>query len=320
MTAPIVPSGTPAAAEAPWPLSCARDVYSQCGEDGIVEAILERLPERDRWCVEFGAWDGRHLSNTRHLIESKGYSAVLIEADGRRCRALAEESRGDPRLHVVNAFVGMTEIDGLDAILAGTPIPSGFDFLSIDIDGNDYHVWEAVRRYRPKIVCIEFNPTIANEIDYVQEPLPQVKRGCSPRALVRLGREKGYELVAVTLVNAVFVDRQYFPLLGIEDNSLELLRRETQHVTHVFHGYDGVLVVMGGQRIPWHEVRMRLRGGSVPRVLRGFPAEYGTGRRLLYYGYRLAKEPRATLGLAIARGRARKHRLRPTGETGAQAE
>lgn len=71
-----------------WLLDHQRNVYSQTGEDRVVEKILETLPQTDKWCVEFGAWDGLYLSNTRNLIETKGYSAVLIEADKNKFRDL----------------------------------------------------------------------------------------------------------------------------------------------------------------------------------------------------------------------------------------
>jgi len=58
-----------------WLLDHASDTYSQTGEDGIIEKILEHIPQKDRWCVEFGAWDGRLFSNTCNLIESKDYSS-----------------------------------------------------------------------------------------------------------------------------------------------------------------------------------------------------------------------------------------------------
>ena len=67
-----------------WLFEHKRDVYSQTGEDGIIEKILETLPENDEWCVEFGAWDGQYLTNTRYLIEEKEYSAILIEADKKK--------------------------------------------------------------------------------------------------------------------------------------------------------------------------------------------------------------------------------------------
>src|ERR1700751_2274885 len=71
-----------------WLLQYKKDVYSQAGEDGIVQAILNAIGERDHWCVEFGAWDGQRFSNTRNLIESYFYNAVLIEGDAERFAAL----------------------------------------------------------------------------------------------------------------------------------------------------------------------------------------------------------------------------------------
>lgn len=53
-----------------WLLEHKKDVYSQTGEDGIIETILSTIGDRDGWCVEFGAWDGQYLSNTRNLIEN----------------------------------------------------------------------------------------------------------------------------------------------------------------------------------------------------------------------------------------------------------
>jgi hypothetical protein len=64
------------------------DVFSQTGEDGVISAILDCLPDDDKWCVEFGAADGKYFSNSRNLIESRGFSAILIEADEDKFREL----------------------------------------------------------------------------------------------------------------------------------------------------------------------------------------------------------------------------------------
>jgi hypothetical protein len=288
---------------AAWPADQAADVYSQCGEDGLISAILDRLPSTDSWCVEFGAWDGVHLSNSRNLIESRGYRAVLIEADPEKCRGLGRTYAEFPGVHAVEAFVGFTEADGLDAILAPYDVPTDFDFLSIDIDGNDYHAWAAVFRYQPKLVCVEFNPTIPTEVDFVQPADGAARQGASLAALVRLGAEKGYELVAATLVNALFVRADLFPALGIGDNSPHRLRRDTSLVTHVFTGYDGSVHVVGNEWLPWHALPMKMRRQALPRVLRMFPGDYGRGRRLLMAGYQVVRYPRLTLR------RVRKHGL-----------
>ena len=65
------------------------DIKSQFGEDGIIEKIFEIIPLSDRWCVEFGAWDGQHHSNSWNLINNKDYSGVLIEANPGKFAELA---------------------------------------------------------------------------------------------------------------------------------------------------------------------------------------------------------------------------------------
>ena len=70
-----------------------RNIHSQFGEDGIIEEILNRIGQGctlDNWCVEFGAWDGIHLSNTCNLIKTKNYKAVLIEGDLNRHKDLCK--------------------------------------------------------------------------------------------------------------------------------------------------------------------------------------------------------------------------------------
>src|SRR3569832_196899 len=130
-----------------WLLDYKRNVYSQYGEDGIIEKIVNILPEDERWCVEFGAWDGLHLTNTRNLIESLGFSAVLIEADKSRFSALQKNYAYNTNIISLNRFVGFDDDDNLDEILKKTPVPKDFTLLSIDIDGIDYHVWQAGECY-----------------------------------------------------------------------------------------------------------------------------------------------------------------------------
>ena len=198
-----------------WLLDHKRDEYSQTGEDGVIERILEELPERDNWCVEFGAWDGLHLTNTRHLIESKGFSAVLIEASEKRFKDLRSNYSHNDQVYPINGFVGFEAHDNLDQILSATPIPNNFDLLSIDIDGNDYHVWNAVSKYKPKVVVIEFNPTIPTHILFTQPEDPSDNQGSSLLSLVQVGRQKGYELVSVLPLNAFIVREEYYPLYEI---------------------------------------------------------------------------------------------------------
>ena len=270
-----------------WLLEHAANVTSQNGEDGIIAKILEVIGEPRGWCVEFGAWDGRYLSNTHNLIANKGFSAVMIEGSATTVpRSARRRSRATRELLALNAFVGFTADDGLDAILSRTPIPEDFDVLSIDIDGNDYHVWNAVTRYRPRVVVIEYNPTIptADRLRaarrYVDQP------GREHHGAERLAEQKGYELVRSRLTTACSCARTYFAAFGIEDNSVASLRADESMVTYIFNGFDGTVFIRGYGELGWHgmpyrEKRMQLDRAHVSAVPRYVRARHESAREAL---------------------------------------
>ena len=237
----------------------ARDVHSQNGEDGIIEEIFRRLGELDRspdqplWCVEFGAWDGVHLSNTRHLIEAHEAHAVLIEPGEERYRELVDNSAHHAGVTTINSTVESTGERTLDTLLARTDCPERFDLLSIDVDGNDYWVWHAVRAYTPTVVVIEYNPTIPYE-DYYPTPRdPRARHGSSLRALRELGQKKGYTLAAVTETNAIFVRTDRFDELRIADTSTRALTEGlTDYRTFLFVTPEGRVRVSGNRVMMWH--------------------------------------------------------------------
>lgn len=255
-----------------WLNQFEKNFYSQTGEDGVIAKALSILPIRDRWCVEFGAWDGKHLSNTYNLVENDQYSVLLIEGDKKKHSELCRDYPFKDRGTFVNNFVGWTAADGLDSILKNYPIPRDFDFLSIDIDGNDYHVWKAVETYKPKLVLIEFNPTSSNRFEYIQPADPNRNQSNSPLPIVKLGKKKGYELISVVGPNLLFVDAQYYGLFNIPDNSLAVMRDEDE-VTSVFLGFDGSLVIDGPADLRWHGGKLKIPQ-PFPRYLRQYPPTY----------------------------------------------
>jgi hypothetical protein len=240
-----------------WLNEFAGNVTSQFGENGIIEKVLEVIGKNDKWCVEFGSWDGQRCSNTFDLIVNKGYSAVLIEGNYSRFRSLQNTFKGNTKVIPVNKFVGFQKEDGLDSILSSTQIPVDFDLLSIDIDGNDYHVWQAVNDYKPKVVVIEFNPTIPSTVEFVQPRDMSVTQGSSILSITKLGKSKGYELVACTKNNAIFVDAIYFGLFDIAVNSPIALRKDESAITHIFCGYDGTVFIRGYGQLPWQSIPFR---------------------------------------------------------------
>lgn len=276
-----------------WLLDYKRDVYSQTGEDGIIEKILDILPENDRWCVEFGAWDGLYLTNTRHLIEDKGYSAILIEGDKGRFQSLKHNYDHTEKVITLNKFVSFKGEDNLDQILGNTLIPYDFDLLSIDIDGNDYHVWSSLKHYRPKVVVIEFNPTIPTNVKFVQPADPSITQGSSLLSLVELGKEKGYELVSVLPFNAFFIRKDLYSIFNIESNDPEVLRTNLNAVTYMFSGYDGKIFLYGYKKLPWHKFPLKESTFQVlPKFLQFYPGNYSKFQKIAYRTYRALLNPK----------------------------
>jgi hypothetical protein len=262
----------------PWLL----DAHTDETYTALVAKMINMLPQRNNWCVDFGAWDGLVGSDSRNLVVNHGFSAVLIEGNKDRFRDLQRNYAGNKNVFTFNKFVGFGADDGLDAILKTTPIPQDFDFLVTDIDGNDYHVWAAVANYHPKIVCIEFNPTIPPEVRFIQPADPSVNQGSSLSSLVELGAKKGYELISVISVNAFFVNREYYPLFGIEDNRVELVWTKRDRVTYIFSGYDGRIFLRGYQKLPWHEYipMAESKMQCLPSFLQKYP--FTRRRRIAY--------------------------------------
>ncbi len=181
-----------------------RSIYSQCGEDGVIERLFGLFGAPTRYFVEFGAKDGVAYSNTANLRLHHGWSGLLMDAG-------APPDSGVVHREFVTA-------ENVNALFARYAVPRSFDLLSIDIDGNDYWVWKALE-YRPRVVVIEYNiyfdlhkpRTIAYDPDFVWDE--SLYHGASLAALRKLGGEKGYSLVYTDRwsPNAFFVLRSELP-------------------------------------------------------------------------------------------------------------
>ena len=270
---------------------CARNVHSQYGEDGIIEKILRMLP-CDKWCVEFGAWDGIHVSNTYNIIKNHGYKAVLVEADRKKFDVLRKNMSPYGAISL-NRYVNFEGENTLDQMLGGTPIPLKFDFLSIDIDGCDYYIFESLIKYRPKLVCIEYNPTIPNGVVFVQKKDFAVKQGASARAIVELARQKGYELIASTYCNLFLLDREFLPSLNLSEGiALEELRDDADIKIHLFCGFDGTILTDKPVKLAWHNYLVDQSQLQVlPKYIRQYPGDYNVLRKTIWGIFLLFHNP-----------------------------
>ncbi len=237
--------------ESRYLLEYSESATAQSGETGIARKVFELIGTENRWCVEFGAADGKFKSNTFELIMDDGWDGVLIEGDDNRFDELTANFAGIGRARLFNMLIGFERgHDTIEDVLERAGAPKDVDMMVIDIDGNDWHVWQSMETVRPRLLIVEFNPSIPNEVVFVQERDPSVKRGCSLRALVDLGKRKGYELICVTRFNAFFVPRDEFPKVGIEDNSIDAMF-ESWCLAHLFHAYDASIHIVGMPRLVW---------------------------------------------------------------------
>lgn len=193
-----------------------KNVYSQNGEDGVIEELLKRLNITSGYVCEFNAFNGIHLSNTFNLVK-KGFNAVLIESNTIHYTELLKTQKDYPTIrYAINKYVDHNpeSENSLDNILYQTDIPIDFDLLSIDIDSYDYQVWKSLETYRPKIVVIEINSSckIAKDIDYIHTP--GKCDGSSFVATLKLGTEKGYTF-AVHTGNVIFIRNDLFEKVNI---------------------------------------------------------------------------------------------------------
>jgi hypothetical protein len=184
-------------------------VFSQNGEDGVIEEIIARVGAPARWFVEFGVESGVE-ANCVFLGEVLGWSGLFIEADPDHHARLEARWRHRPRVRTLLAAVAPENVESL--FRAGG-IPAEPDVLSIDVDGNDYWIWQAIQGFRPRVVVIEYNSALDAELRLVQpyDPSSTWGRtdffGASLGALRALADQKGYRLVHTDLagVNAFFV-------------------------------------------------------------------------------------------------------------------
>ena len=181
---------------------------SQNGEDGIILAIFKQIGMTDRRFVDIGC--GFNGGNSGFLARELGWQGIMVDARARAIETIATSYLG----YAVTPLRKKVTPTSLNTLLREQGLAGELDFLSIDIDGVDFWLWDGLEVCRPRVVAIEYNylfgaehaVTVPNDpaFDIGTQPT-RAYRGASLVALVRLGRRKGYRLVATERVNAFFV-------------------------------------------------------------------------------------------------------------------
>jgi hypothetical protein len=193
-----------------------RKVWSQNDEDGILEEIFRRIGTagsgQPGTFVEFGVSHGRECNTLKLLVE--GWTGLWMESDAECCARIERvfaAQLADGRLELKQASV---TAENINALIAGARVAAAgeLDLLSIDIDGNDYHVMKAVQ-LRPRVLVIEYNGKYPPPMDLVPDYQPahlwdgSDYAGASLQAIANLAKRLGYNLVGTNLTgaNAFFV-------------------------------------------------------------------------------------------------------------------
>ena len=183
--------------------------FSQFDEDGIIEEIFNRIGASASTFLEIGVGDG--LENNSLYLLQKGWTGMWI--DGSKSNVKAAKAKFSSvlgsRLFIKNKFV---TADNINEVVSDLTCPE-LDFFSLDVDGNDYHIWDAFTHFRPRVVCLEYNAKFRPPTQWIMKRNDEHWQdksdyfGASLKSMELLSEKKGYCLVGCSLTgaNAFFV-------------------------------------------------------------------------------------------------------------------
>lgn len=188
--------------------------FSQWGEDGIIDWLLEQLPDIPKSFVEFGVEDYRE-ANTRLLLFLRNWRGLVIDGSDDHIRNICGQDiywRYD-----LTAKCAFIDRDNINELIASSGLRGDIGLLSVDIDGNDYWVWQAIEAVRPVVLVCEYNAVFgdvykisvpyAADFQRTRAHYSNLYFGASLPALIHLGEQKGYRFVGTNSngCNAFFV-------------------------------------------------------------------------------------------------------------------
>jgi len=192
--------------------------HSQFEEDGILLYLFSLIGFTNKKCVEICAGDGIEC-NTANLILNHQFSGLLFDGDAQNIAkakqfyALHADSKHWPPT-IVQAWITKGNINNL---VRENGFEGEIDLLSLDIDGNDYWIWQALDTVNPRVVVLEFNhlwgPETSVTVPYADDFRAEATQfgfdyaGASLAAFIKLGKQKGFRFVGTNAIatNAFFV-------------------------------------------------------------------------------------------------------------------
>ena len=186
-------------------------VFSQNGEDGIIEEIFNRIGSTNKYFIEFGVQDGLETNSTYLLL--KNWQGLWLEGNGKWVKQIENNFRPLINSGILKVGHKFIKAENIEEIFETFSVPYEPDLLSIDIDGNDLYVWKAIKKYSPRVVIIEYNAMYPANIKWaIKYDADKFWNGTSHfnaslKMHESLGSSKGYSLVGCNFAgnNAFFV-------------------------------------------------------------------------------------------------------------------
>ena len=197
-------------------------VFSQWGEDGIIQYLINKLPIDNKVFIEFGI-ENYTEANTRFLLENDNWSGLVLDGSNKNITLIkSSDLYWKYDLVAKNLFITKDNIDNvIKEYINKNNFKKEIGLLSIDIDGNDYYIWDAINSIKPIIVICEYNALFGNKhsvtVPYDEKFVRTKKHysnlyfGASLQAFYKLAKAKGYEFIGTNKnsVNAFFVKKEY---------------------------------------------------------------------------------------------------------------
>ena len=188
-------------------------VFSQFEEDGLILFILAVIGIKNSNFIEIGSDDGLN-SNCANLALNFGWYGLFIDANQRSISRGEYFYRKHPNPFGYKPRFCLTKVtrENINEIIESNGFRDEIDLLSIDIDGNDYWIWDAIHVINPRIVMIETHINfglrdivVPYDPNYVYPGKHPQYHGASPIAMVKLGRKKGYRLIGANMLGFNFI-------------------------------------------------------------------------------------------------------------------
>ncbi len=226
-------------------------VFSQRGEDGIIQYLINKIDIPNKIFVEFGV-ETYTESNTRFLLINNNWSGLIIDGNKDNINFIKKDFiywKYD-----ITAIESFITRDNINRLISEYTKIEDIGVLSVDIDGNDYWVWKEIECIKPRIVICEYNSAFGSQkkvtIPYKEsfvrgkEHFSELYFGASLAAFCELAEQKGYDFVGTTRagVNAYFVRkdlsssfRKFSPDEGFNESHNRDSKDEKGNLTFLRH-------------------------------------------------------------------------------------